>query len=240
MATKMNMQQRKFQFFYETKTWTPREQQLAIMIIGISHIPIALSLINIGRQEGRWHIFLFIYYIIASISRNISYMLTPHRLYLHHETWTKLTYISGISLWNLSIIYLMDISKYPVLRALLEYLQFAFILIIQEDKPQSYEWNWYPILIHIIIFILIQLYSIIISQKMPKYNYKNLAISLTFFTIAYLCLLQVKAPFTYDAEKETSDYLRIYYSLCDLFIGIGFHWFWKVLPPHDHQQVKTQ
>merc|ERR1711933_16928 len=112
-------------------------------------------------------------------------MLFGHRLYLQSRTWQKLTYISGISLWNLSIIYLMDLSRYPALRAMLEYVQFAFILIIQENKPQSYHWNWYPIIVNIILLIIIQLYSMIFTQKLPRFNYKNLAISVIFFGFGY-------------------------------------------------------
>lgn len=240
-TTSTTLSEKKWLFFYETKMWTLSEQRWAIMIIGLLHIPIGLSLRNIAYTQGRFHLFLFVFYSISSMSYNIALMLFGHRLYIHANTWKKLTYIFGISLWDISIIYLMDLKKYPTLRASLEYLQFATILIIQENKPQSYNWNWYPIYIHIILFIIVQIYSIIILQKYPNYNYKNLTISCIFFLFAYLTLCMIKEPFTYNSKKETDDYLRIYHSMCDSFISIAFYWFWKILPSTDHaDEVKRQ
>ena len=213
---------------------------MCIMIVGLLHLPMALSLIPISKTQGRWHIFSILFYIICSVSQNIAMMLHGHRLYLHSKTWKKLTYISGISLWNLALIYLMDVAKYPSLAAMLQYVQFAVILIIQENKPQSYQWNWYPIWIYIFLFVMSQLYSIFILQQSPRYNYKNLAISIMFFCFAYLALCQIKVPYTFDPKKETDDYLRIYHSLTDMCIGIGFHWFWKILPSEQQTQIKQQ
>ena len=238
---KLTNAQKEFKFYYETQRWSMAEQRYTILIVGLLHLPMALSLIHIAKTQGRFHIFLLIFYTLSSVSHNIAMVLQNHRLYLHANTWKKLTYIYGISLWNLAIIYIMDLSKYSYLRAGLEYFQYAIILIIQENKPQSYHWNWYPIIIHIILFILVQLYSILMHRKYPKYNTRNLAISMLFFCFAFLIRFMIKPPYTFDPkEGETDDYLRIYHSLSDTFIGIAFHWFWKILPPTDHPQVKEQ
>lgn len=226
--------QKEFKFYSETSRWSVEEQRYTILIVGFLHLPIALSLINIAKTQGRLHIFTCIFYTLSSISYHIALVLTRHRLYLHAKTWKKLTYISGISLWDLSLIYLMDIGpNYQYLRAFLEYFQFAVILIIQESRAQAYKWNWYPIIIHIILLLLYQLYSIIINGKYPRYDYKKLCISMLFFISAYLIRFMIKAPYTYDAQTDTDDYLRIYNSLSDALVGIAFHFFWKVLPLKD-------
>ena len=229
-STTLSKEQKIFQFHYQTKQWSTNEQRTAILIIGLLHIPMTLCLNNIGETQGRWHIFSFLFYSFTSISYNIAMMLDGRRLYLAWSTWKKLKHISGMSLLNLSIIYLMNLSKYPKIRVFLEYLQFAFILISQEGKSQKYHWNWYPIVFHCILCFVIQTYSILIASKMPGFDYKNAAISFVLFGCAYFASMQIKALYTFDAQNEADDYLRIYHSVCDMFVCLGFHWFWRILP----------
>ena len=236
----MDYQQRRWYYRYDTKDWSVNDQRSVILITGVLHIPFIISLINICKTQQRFHTFLIIFYNLASISYNMSSMVPGRRIYLHRTTWSKVTFIQGISLWNICLIYLMDLNEYPYLRGLYEWIQYAVIIVIQENKPGCYYWNWYPIIFHMILFILRMGYLIIYKGQIPKYNYKNLSISLGLILCGYLCLFQVKKEYTFDAEIESDDYLRIWHALCDMFIGIAFYWFWRVLPNSSETQRKQK
>ena len=131
--------------------------------------------------------------------------------------------------------------------SILEYGFFILVLVLYEDRPHWLLFDWIPIKIDIILLIIRYLYFIFIKHELPKLNYRNLCISFLLFGCSLFCYKQITPWYTFTpspnpAEDNNEDYLRIWASLYNMFIGIGLNWFWEILPSQItlHPPTKNQ
>ena len=80
--------QKKFKFYYETQRWSVAEQRYTILIVGLLHLPMALSLIHIAKTQGRFQYF-YSYFIHCHQCRIILLWYYKDTDYIYVQTHGK-------------------------------------------------------------------------------------------------------------------------------------------------------
>ena len=95
------------------------------------------------------------------------------------------------------------------------YISTLFILIIQKRGP----WDLTNTIIPILICGLYVIYDLM-KHGMPTYYKPQLVKGIIFFGIGLIMFIR--------GLDDLNDYIRIYYTLWHIFIGIAFYYLWQI------------
>merc|ERR1719242_2199286 len=125
-----------------------------MFITGASNLPAIIPLLTVMEAQSAFHNFIGWFTMIISFCYHCCEALPSQVFYLHEGNWHRLDNIGAITSMTLLMIYLMDISHYPRLRAFFELFQFGVTLLLQERAPWNLENTLVPILFWLIVCLI--------------------------------------------------------------------------------------
>jgi len=169
--------------------------------------------------------------MFISIFYHCTEALPKQRWILHEGNWHRLDNVGSITSFTLLMIYLMDISHYPKLRAFFELTQFGITLLIQERDPWNLNNTLVPILFWTVVCFLKHITTYFIYGDSPNYNWRNFKIGLGIMLIAVV--------FFAKGLDDRNDYLRLYHSLWHFFVTISSYWLWQIVETENKHKLKS-
>ena len=192
-----------------------------IFITAVSNLPIIATLLANMTIQSPFHTFIGWFTMIISICYHCCEALPSQEFILHEGNWHRLDNVGAITSFTLLMIYLMDISHYPRLRAFFELFQFGITLLIQERAPWNLENTLIPILFWLIACVLKHIGCYLIYGMTPNYQWRT-------FKIGWTIMLFASIFFALGLDDE-NDYLRIYHSAWHLCVTISSYWLWQIV-----------
>ena len=211
--------------FVETET----ERVLMMFITGMSNLPGIYPLLTVYRVQSSFHQFIGWFTMTISFCYHCTEALPSQEFILHEGNWHRLDNVGAVTSFTLLMIYLMDISRYPRLRAFFELFQFGITLLIQERAPWNLENTLVPILFWTVICVLKHIGCYLIYGSTPNYQWRN-------FKIGGTILLFGSIFFGLGLDDD-NDYLRIYHAAWHLCATVSSYWMWKIVKTENVQST---
>lgn len=205
------------------------ERIILMLVTGLSNLPAMIPLMTVMRKQSYFHLFAGYFAMCISIAYHCCEALPSQRFILHEGNWHRLDNVGAITGFTLLMIYLMDISHYPNLRAFFELSQFGITLIIQERAPWNLENTLVPILFWAFACLIKHTFCYFMYGTKPNYHWGNLRIGIS-------TLLFASIFFALGLDDE-NDYLRLYHSAWHLFVTIGSYWLWQIVETENDKEV---
>lgn len=217
------------------KLETNVEHVILFLATGLSNFPIIPTLVYNMSMQSYFHSFTGWFTMFISFFYHCTEALPSQRWILNEGNWHRLDNVGSITSFTLLMIYLMDISHYPNLRAFFELSQFGITLIIQERGPWNLENTVVPIAFWFAVCVIKHVGNYFIYGKPPNFNWRPFKIGWSIMLIAFV--------FFYKGLDDANDYLRLYHSGWHLCVTISQWWIWQIVkaetPPKQKGKNKT-
>ena len=200
---------------------TELERAIMMFVTGVSNLPAILTLVRNVRVQSAFHTFIGWFTMLISICYHCCEALPSQELILHEGNWHRLDNVGAITSFTLLMIYLMDISHYPNLRACLELSQFGLTLLVQERAPWDLINTLAPIVLWSVACLLKHVAAYFIYGDVPNFDWRS-------FKIGWSIMLLASVFFALGLD-DANDYLRLYHSAWHLCVTVASYWLWTIV-----------
>eukprot|EP01084_Bolivina_argentea_P018752 34891_1 len=203
------------------KVQNERERMILMIATAVSNLPIIYSLAKIAGRQSNFHAFIGWFTMFISICYHCCEALPSQEFILHEGSWHRLDNVGAITSYSLLMIYLIDMSHYPNLRACFELVTFGIVLITQEKAPWKLINTLMPIGFWSSIALIRHTGCFLMYGMKPNYHLTN-------FKIGWSVML-VAIYFFVKGLDEKNDYLRLHHSAWHLCVTIASYWLWQIV-----------